>query len=167
MKKLYLMSVLLLASGCSTNSLEIQSTQIELEQVKQRNAELELQLNKLSKELECKQKEYELRNILDIKAREIFLLMAENKETELSPHLSKKLTASNKTITYSVDDQRISVPFVTNRDTFRQRFYSLDKEDSFVTGYEVWHPGGTLSILILNFVRKDDDWMLDEINTDI
>ncbi|WNC12253.1 hypothetical protein [Brevibacillus brevis] len=56
MKKLYLMSVLLLASGCSTNSPELQSTKIVLEQVKQQNAELELQLNKLSKEL--KQEKY-------------------------------------------------------------------------------------------------------------
>ena len=167
MKKLYFLSFLLLVSGCSNNSLELQSTKIELEQVKQQNTELELQLNKLSKELESKQKEYELRNILDIKAREIFRLMAENKETELRPHLSKKLTATNKTIIYFVDDQQVSVPFVTDRDTFRQRFYSLDKEDSFITGYEVWHPGSTQSILILNFVLKDNDWMLDEINTDI
>ncbi|GED69838.1 hypothetical protein BRE01_35400 [Brevibacillus reuszeri] len=168
MKKLYFLFFLLIASGCSERSTELESTKALLKEVKQQNAELELQMNKLTKELETKQKEYELRNILDIQAREIFHLMTEGKEIELQPHLSDKLTAANKTMTYFFDNEKITIPFVKNGYDFRQRFYSLESERSFITGYEVWQSGGNYAgVLVLKFVLKDDIWVLDEIQNDI
>lgn len=122
-------------------------------------------------QIEKLKEEYELRNILDIKARQI--LSALNKG-EFSPDhaeiLYDNVEIKKDRLVFSIGDYSSEIEFFDGELDFehvRQRFYLLDEQERFITGYEVFNNTPNRAVLIFTFIEPDDSgWKITDIGMD-
>lgn len=136
----------------------------ELTKLENRIKELETE-NEAIKE-HCKA-EYELRNVLDLKARKIYDAMEEkdldalqNAVTSSAEILEDKIVFKNNMKNVYDFSYSSQVPFV-----LRQRYYELSPDKkTFVTGYEIIIKGAEqIPVIIMIFTDENGKWKLSNL----
>lgn len=177
MKKSVISFILILNSlvvvACSNadtpnkDQAEIQQLQAEITRLKNENTKLEASLVEARRKIDENEKIYEIRNLVDLQAREIFRAMMKGEGGKLKPHISQKAAVEDKHFVYRVNSEIIRIPFIEDGRTFRQRSYHLDKDGRFITEYEVWRNDEIYSgLLELIFIEENNEWKLSSMQTD-
>ncbi|MFM1654067.1 hypothetical protein ACI7RC_18495 [Brevibacillus sp. B_LB10_24] len=164
--------IVLMVPGCIADTLEIGEAEKfiqEINKLQEQNEELISRLEKYEEEVEKNRKTYELRNLIDMQAREIFQAMIKGDTEQIMQHISRDAAIEDNQFVYKVGSEMITIPFMKEGRTFRQRSYQLDDEGQFITEYEVWRDDqeGYGGILQLTFTLENNDWKLKSIQTDM
>ncbi|WP_289136199.1 hypothetical protein [uncultured Brevibacillus sp.] len=166
---MFILSVLVMVacSNVATNQTEIERLQAEITQLKNKNKELETSLADAIQKIDVNTKIYELRNIVDLQAREIFRAMMKGETEKVKPYISKLAAIEGRNFVYKVENETITIPFVREGSTFRQRSFDLYKDERFITDYEVWINDETYSgTLELSFTEENNEWKLSSMQGD-
>ncbi|KUO60429.1 MAG: hypothetical protein APF84_16215 [Gracilibacter sp. BRH_c7a] len=172
---LIVLSAVLVFGGCSGGTAA--SLQLENKELKSKVNELEQIVHEKDAQIERYNKEYELRNILDMEARK--LLSALN--SGIFSKTEKELFHDN----IVVKEDRLETPFENHRNEIlfmqnkldfeqvRQRFYHLDEQGRFITGYEVLFLSDNIqkridsrAVLVFTFIERPSGWKLADIGMD-
>ncbi|NRS18570.1 hypothetical protein HP398_19210 [Brevibacillus sp. HB1.4B] len=175
-KRLVLSMFILMALGmvaCSndsnvkTSQAEIEKLQAEIAQLKNTNKELEASLVKEKQKNETNAQIYQIRDIVDLQIREMFRAMMKGETEKVKQFISKEAAVEGKQFVYKANNEVISIPFVTEGSTFRQRSFDIYKDGRFITNYEVWINDETYSgTLELMFTKEDKEWKLSSLQGD-
>jgi len=170
-----LVSAVLVFGGCSGGKAA--NPNPENEELKFRVNELEQEVDEKDAQIKRYEKEYELRNILDIEARK--LLSSLNAgifgETE-KDLLSDNMAVKEDRLEISFQDNDHEILFFQNKldfESVRQRYYHLDERGEYITGYEVMNSSDDVNerissrgVLVFTFVEEPSGWKLVNIDTD-
>jgi len=53
-------------------------------------------------------------------------------------------------------------------DKLRQRYYNMDKDEKYITGYEIIDPKfENTFVMVLTFVNKNGEWQLFDLGNDV
>jgi cell division protein FtsB len=150
-----------------TNQAEIERLQAEITQLKNKNKELEASLVEEKQKNDTNTKIYKLRDIIDLQTREMFRAMMKGDTEKVKQYISKQATVEGKNFVYKVENEIISIPFVKEGSTFRQRSFDIYKDGRFITDYEVWINDETYSgALELGFTEENNEWKLGSMQGD-
>ncbi|GEC88711.1 hypothetical protein [Brevibacillus brevis] len=150
-----------------TNQAEIERLQAEITQLKNKNKELEASLVEEKQKNDMNTKIYKLRDIIDLQTREMFRAMMKGDTEKVKQYISKQATVEGKNFVYKVANEIISIPFVKEGSTFRQRSFDIYKDGRFITDYEVWINDETYSgTLELSFTEENNEWKLSSMQGD-
>lgn len=150
-----------------TNQPEIDRLQAEITQLKDKNKELEASLVEEKQKNDMNNKTYEIRDIVDLQAREIFRAMMRDDAEKVKQYISKQAGVEGKNFVYKVENEIITMPFVMEGSTFRQRSFGIYKDGRFITNYEVWLNDETYSgTLELGFIEENNVWKLSSMQGD-
>ncbi|MFS0556804.1 hypothetical protein [Brevibacillus sp. 179-C9.3 HS] len=151
----------------NANQAEIERLQAEITQLKNKNKELEASLVVEKQKNDTNTKIYEMRDIIDLQTREMFRAMMKGENEKVKQYISKEATVDGRNFIYKVNNEIISIPFVTEGSTFRQRSFDIYKDGRFITNYEVWINDETYSgTLELMFTKEDNEWKLSSLQGD-
>ena len=172
---LIIVAAVLVFNGCSGETAA--NPKLENEGLKSRVQELEQIVAEKDAQIKLYEKEYELRNILDIEVRK--LLSALN--SGLFGEAEKDLLNDNIVI----KEDRLETPFENHNNEIlffqnkldfekvRQRSYCLDEQGRFVTEYEVIDISDDIMelvasrrVLVFTFIEKPSGWKLADIGID-
>ncbi|MED1801379.1 hypothetical protein [Brevibacillus porteri] len=149
------------------NQAEIERLQAEITQLKNKNKELEASLVEEKQKNDMNTKIYEIRDIVDLQAREIFRAMMKADTEKVKQYISKQAAVEGKNFVYKVENEIITMPFVMEGSTFRQRSFGIYKDGRFITNYEVWLNDETYSgTLELGFTEENNEWKLSSMQGD-
>ncbi len=197
MKKLCLFTILLtlLASllGCTTKTPietidfeRIESLELKIEGLKQEvkiltttndflaeenvslHEEIEFIFDDMLLLQEKYQIEYDLRNILDIKAHRILKAMAIKDIAFLETVAASKVTFSENSLLADFGKWREEFDFPTELLNVRQRWFYLSEDKfTFTSGYEIIMPSTErIDLLNFEFIFEDNEWKLNSIRTE-
>lgn len=197
MKKLCLFTILLtlLASllGCTTKTPietidfeRIESLELKIEGLKQEvkiltttndflaeenvnlHEEIEFIFDDMLLLQEKYQVEYDLRNILDIKAHRILKAMSIKDIDFLETVAASKVTVSENSLLADFDKWREVFDFPTELLNVRQRWFYLSEDKfTFTSGYEIIMPSTErIDLLNFEFIFEDNEWKLNSIRTE-
>ncbi len=125
--------------GCSGQ--EKLSLDLENRELKARVNELEMIIEGQNDQIEQYKKEYELRNLLDIEARRFLSAINSGVVDEITGDLlGENVIVEDEKLIITFEGKTFDLPFFKNKLDFervRQRFYHLDEQGRFVTGYEI------------------------------
>ncbi len=132
---------------------------------------LELAIDKKDAQIEKLKEEYELRNILDIKTRKILSALNRGEfSSDDAELLYDNVQIKEDKLVFSVEDFSSEIQFFDGELDFehvRQRFYLLNEQERFITGYEIFNNTSDRAVLIFTFIKPDDsDWKLIDIGID-
>ncbi|USG66393.1 hypothetical protein NDK47_03550 [Brevibacillus ruminantium] len=151
----------------NTNQTEMERLQAEITQLKNKNEELEASLVKEKQINDTNKKIYELRNTLDLQAREIFRAVMKGDTEKVKQYISEKATVEGENFIYKVENETITTPFPMKGSTFRQRSFDISKDGRFITHYEVWINDETYAgTLELSFTEENNEWKLSSMQGD-
>ncbi|MBN4056492.1 hypothetical protein JYT98_00275 [bacterium AH-315-K05] len=197
MKKLCLFTILLtvLSSlvGCTTKTPieaidfeRIESLELQIEELKQDvkiltttndflteenvslHEEMEFIFDDMLTLQEYYQKEYDLRNVLDIKAHRILQAMVAQDLTYLESVVAQKVTVYENYFSSDFGKRRETFDFPTAPLNIRQRWFSLsDDRATFNSGYEFIILGvERINLLNFEFIFEEGKWKLNSIRTE-
>lgn len=154
-----------------TNQAEIERLQAEITQLKNKNKELEASLVVEKQKNDTNTKIYEIRNLVDLQAREIFRAMMKDDTEKVKQYISKdatvEATVEGNNFVYKFENENRSMPFVMAGSTFRQRAFDLTEDGRFITYYEVWINDETYSgTRELIFTEENNEWKLSSMQGD-
>ncbi|TCT17205.1 hypothetical protein EDC18_101503 [Natranaerovirga pectinivora] len=161
-----------LLTGCSQEKV----LELEKQELRAKVKELELLIDETSAKVEHYEKTYDLRNVLDIKSRQIIssLNLGVFNEEEKAL-LGDNILIQEDGLLIRVANNHYEMPFFSNSLDFeklRQRYFLLDEEERFITGYEVFSVSDNMendvmrSVLIFTYIETPSGWKLVDINAD-
>ena len=163
--------MLLLAIMLVILSIFTYSKTSELKVVKEENIKLIYKIDEQEKAVEKLknhyQVEYEIRNIIDIKARIIYDALKSMNIEYLKKEVAAGVSVDNEKITFD-NGNLYEFSETNNKYILRQRYYELSEDElRFVTGYEVIiETVDSIYVCIMDFVYQDGDWKLCNIYFD-
>ncbi|UFJ39373.1 hypothetical protein LOK74_14990 [Brevibacillus humidisoli] len=177
---LVLLVVGLLAAGCTgqeaeqttggaeagkVEQLEAARKQLEAErdQLKQQVAELTTQVKRLTEEKE-------VRNLVDLQARQVIAAMLKKNDSALRELVADTVTVEKEKLVFrdlAGSKEPIDYPFLERANDVRQRWYELQPDDRFVTGMEIYGDDSLLAVMVMTFRKEGDSWKLESIANDI
>ncbi|MGV8146429.1 MAG: hypothetical protein ACLKAK_09125 [Alkaliphilus sp.] len=197
MKKICLITVILILLvsllGCTTKTPmetidfeRIESLELQIEELKQEveiltttndflaeeNATLHEEIEFIFEDMltlqEHYQKEYDLRNVLDIKAHKILKAMVVKDITYLENVVAQKVTVYENYFSSDFGKWRETFDFPTETLNIRQRWFSLsDDRATFTSGYEFIVLGvERINLLNFEFIFEEGEWKLNSIRTE-
>lgn len=166
---------LLMLIGCSQeidNDLEVEN-----QELRSKVSELELIVDEQNIQIEEYEKVYDLRNVLDIQARQILSALNSGVFTETEAELlNENAIIEEDRLIFSFDNSNNEILFFQNKLDFervRQRSYHLDEEGRFITGYEIIHLSDDIqehidsrAVFIFTFIKEPSGWRLADIGID-
>lgn len=166
--------IVLFLAGCSQEMGD--DLQLENQKLRSRVKELELMVDEKDEQIERYKKEYELRNIMDIKVRQLLSALDSGifSETE-EDLLNENVIIEEDRLVFYFENHSNIVLFFQNKLDFekvRQRFYCLDEQGRFITGYEFYMLSddiegiGDRGVLIFTFIEEPSGWKIADIGTD-
>lgn len=131
------------------------------------------ELQKSQEDLATWKELYELRNSLDLEARDI-LTHLEDGDTEYAKNkVSKNVTIYEDKLVYKKSNYKdfIIPKYPENKYILRQRSYMFtnDKKDEFLSIYEILSGGFETerqNTLRFHYINKDGEWLLDFLDED-
>jgi len=165
----------LIIVGCSNREEQLRA---EFEKLEQENIELRVQnehLANINKEHENEIKMHikaeELRNSMDILAREIIEALYNRDMDNLKTYLCDNAIIDSKRVIFKIDNHQNEVEYLSKEvqlEKLRQRYYFMDKDEKYITGYEIINPVfENVSIMELTFVNKNGEWKLFDVGNDV
>jgi len=172
-----LVLVSLILGGCSQKQQVINELKLENQKLRSEVTALWHITKEQHAQIEQAKKRYELRNTLDIKARSIISALNKGVFGEAEQALlSENVDIQTDRLVFFLDGHTNEILFFENRLDYkrvRQRYYELDEENRFITGYEVALLPGNLSggedkrgVLVFIFEEKANEWKLANIEAD-
>ena len=172
---LLVMLAAILLVGCSQDMVE--DLEEENQALRAKVKELELIIDEKASIIERYENVYELRNRLDIKARQVIAALNSGIFSEIEDGLlDTNVTVKEDRLLFTSETYTTEVFFLQNKLDFksvRQRFYFLDEQDYFITGYEVMslsddvqEQAASRGVLIFTFAEGPSGWKLVDIGTD-
>lgn len=172
---LIVVAAVLVFGGCSKGTAI--NPKLESEELISKVKELEQIVAEKDAQIKQYEKEYELRNILDIEVRK--LLSALNSgtfgETEKNI-LNDNIVIKEDRLEFSFENHSNEILFFQNKLDFeqvRQRFYHLDEQGRFITGYEVFSLSDDMqeriasrAVLVFTFIESPFGWKLADVGID-
>jgi len=134
----------------------------ERDKWKQKAEELSRQVQKLSEEKE-------IRNLVDLQARQVIAAMLAKDQAALKQLVAKDVTVSEDQLTFSDSEsgKQTTYPFPEQAKDVRQRWYELQPDGRFVTGMEVYGDDALVAVLVMTFHKEGDTWRLESVANDI
>ncbi|QUH19515.1 hypothetical protein [Alkaliphilus sp. B6464] len=152
-----LISYLVLSSKTTVNT---EDNQI----LKNRIAELEIENQTIKEHYKT---EYELRNILDIKARNIYTALIEKDLTTLETEVSNNAKVLPDRIIFTDNNSETIYDLSNFLETpvLRQRYYILSTDKTtFTTGYEIYAKNTeSIPVITMIFSYENGDWKLNSL----
>ncbi|MFZ7102383.1 MAG: hypothetical protein ACOWWO_06970 [Peptococcaceae bacterium] len=172
---LIIIAAVLVFGGCSGETAADQ--ELEPEELKSRVKELEQIVAEKDARIKRYEKEYELRNVLDIAARKLLSALNSGRFGETEKELlNDSIVIKKDRLEISFENHGNEIPFFQNKLDFekvRQRFYHLDEQGRFVTGYEAIDISDDpieldsgRRVLVFTFIEKPSGWKLAFIGID-
>lgn len=166
--------VTIVLGGCSQQSDDFE---LENQELRSEVKELEQMIEEKNDQIERYKKEYELRNILDVEVRKLLSALnsgvfSENEEKLLH----ENIVIEEDRLVISFENYTNEILFFQNKLDFewvRQRYYLLDDEGRFITGYEVLNISDDVEeriasrrVLVFTFIEESSGWELIDIGID-
>lgn len=137
------------------------------------NKDLNQELRKAKEDLSTCKEVYELRNALDLEARDILTHLEDGDTEYVKNKVSENVTIYGDKLTYKKsNNQDFIIPkYPENRYILRQRAYGFtnDKKDEFLSIYEILSGGFETerqNTLRFHYINKDGEWLLDFLDED-
>ncbi len=144
----------------------------ELKETRDENISLKIKIDEQNYEYEkLKNKyhiEYEIRNLVDIKARSIYDALMSSDIDYLKTEIAMGVLIDNDKITFE-NGNLYTFSETSKKYSLRQRYFELSEDNlSFITGYEVIVESvDSISICIMAFSYQVNDWKLSNIYFDV
>jgi len=172
---LIIVSAVLVFSGCSGGTTA--NLELENEELKSRVKELEQIVDEKDAQIKRHEKEYELRNVLDIEVRKLLSALNSGIFSETEKKLfNDNIVVKKDRLETPFENHSNEVLFFQNKLDFeqvRQRFYHLNEQGRFITGYEVLSLSDDMqeridsrAVLVFTFIENSSGWKLADIGID-
>lgn len=137
------------------------------------NKDLNQELRKSQEDLSTWKELYELRNTLDLEARDILTHLEDGDTEYVKNKVSENVTIYGDKLTYKKSNYKdfIIPKYPENIYILRQRAYMFtnDKKDEFLSIYEIISGGlekERQNTLKFYYINKDGEWLLDCLDED-
>jgi len=172
---LIIVSAVLIFGGCSGGTAT--NSELENEELRSRVKELEQIADEKDAQIKRYEKEYELRNTLDIKVRKLLSALNSGIFSETEKELlNDTIVVKKDRLETPFENHSNELLFFQNKLDFeqvRQRFYHLDEQERFTTGYEVLSLSDDIqeridsrAVLVFTFIENTSGWKLADIGID-
>lgn len=172
---LIIVAAVIVFNGCSGETAA--NPKLENEGLKSRVQELEQIVAEKDAQIKLYEKEYELRNILDIEVRKLLSALNSGLFSEVEKDLlNDNIVIKEDRLETPFENHNNEILFFQNKLDFekvRQRSYCLDKQGRFVTEYEVIDISDDIMelvasrrVLVFTFIEKPSGWKLADIGID-